>query len=149
MNIGFFAAIPFIDKLRDNLVSAGFPIQRKTKYRGLTEIKNDCHKITYNPETGIIVCSGRLGFWDREAYAHIAEFFKNITQSKAQNIILDIRELQFLSTPGITTLGGFIINVREKGESRLKILGSGQHPWQTRILKRLKNFMPDMKLEFE
>jgi len=113
------------------------------------EVKDNNYKITYNPETGIIVCAGSFELRGKEGYAEIAELFKNVVESKAPLIILDMKELEFLNTTGITTLGGFIIGVRKKGESRLKIIGSRQYSWQARSLKGLRKLMPNMELEFE
>lgn len=113
------------------------------------EVKNDNYKITYKHATGIIACSGNLELRGKEGYADIAELLKNVVESKTQLIILDMRKLKFLNTMGITTLGGFIIDVRNKGNTGLKIRISRQYPWQARALKGLEILMENMEVEVE
>ena len=113
----------------------------------LMEIKNDDYKIAYNPESGIIACSGNLELRGKEGYAGIAALLKNAVESKTRLIILDMRKLEFLNTMGITTLGGFIIDVRNKGNKGLKVRASTQYPWQGRALKGLEILMENMEVE--
>jgi hypothetical protein len=111
------------------------------------EVKNDNYKIAYNPESGIIACSGNIELRGKEGYADIAKLLKNVVESKVQLIILDMRKLEFLNTMGITTLGGFIIDVRNKGNTGLKIRISRQYPWQGKALKGLEILMENMEVE--
>ncbi len=113
------------------------------------EILNKKYSIYYDTENAILFCKGILELRGKEGYQEIVDILDLPVNSKPPLITLDIRELEFLNSSGVTTLGGFIIRIRKKGKSRLKVIGANKYSWQARSLKGLQKLMPSMELEFE
>jgi len=113
------------------------------------EIKGEKYNIAYDMENATIFCSGTLDFRGKEGYREMAALLEKAVNSESPRIILDIRELEFLNSSGITTLGGFIIKIRKKGASHLTIRGSKKYSWQARSVKGLQKLLPSMNQEFE
>ncbi|MEZ4529185.1 MAG: hypothetical protein R2941_25005 [Desulfobacterales bacterium] len=64
--------------------------------------------------------------------------------------MLDVRELEFLNSSGITTIGGVVIRLRKKGGIQLLIQCSDKHSWQSRSMTGLQKLMPDsLEITFE
>lgn len=113
------------------------------------EIKEEKYSVCYDAENAGVYCKGMLELRGKEGYQRIADLLEQAVRSESPLITLDIRELEFLNSSGITTLGGFIIRLRKKGSSRLKIMGAQKYSWQIRSLKGLRRLMPGMELMFE
>lgn len=62
---------------------------------------------------------------------------------------LDLRELAFLNSSGISMLSKFVLSVRKKKGVQLVVLGSNDMPWQGKSLKNLEKLLPGVKLEIE
>jgi len=113
------------------------------------ELKSDAWNVRYNAENATIVCSGVLDLRGKDAYHEIAELLDKALEDAPPCIILDIRELELLNSDGRSVFGGFVINVRKKGVSRLKIRGSNVYPWQKKNMKVFGKLMPGIEQEFE
>lgn len=80
------------------------------------QIKGEKYHVGYNPETSTIFCEGMLNLRGKDGYKDIANLFDQVVkQNHSAKITVDVRELEFLNSSGITTLGGFIIKLRKKG----------------------------------
>jgi anti-anti-sigma factor len=71
------------------------------------------------------------------------------TQSQdIEQIVLDLKNLEFLNSSGISMLSKFVINIREKNSTQILVKGSESIPWQGKSLKNLQRLMPSLILEF-
>jgi len=113
------------------------------------EIRGDKYSVRYDAEKTTFFCEGTLDLRGKEGYGKVADMMEKIVNEAPPLISLDIRELEFLNSSGITTLGGFIIKIRKKGLSRMKIIGADKYSWQARSMKGLQKLMPGMEQEFE
>lgn len=66
----------------------------------------------------------------------------------ADQFTLNLQELEFLNSSGISMLTMFVIKVRQQGNVALQIQGSQSTLWQTKSLKNLQRLMPSLSLEF-
>lgn len=115
-------------------------------------LQGDNHRVSYDPTTATVTCSGFLDLRGKEGYKEIVKLLDTVAEQSpsAEKIILDIRDLEFLNSSGITTLGGFVIKLRNKGGIRLMIKCSNKHSWQSRSMKGLEKLMSEgMELVFE
>ncbi len=115
-------------------------------------VQIDKHSVTYNPDTATITCSGFLDLRGKDGYKNIAGLLNMVVGQTPmpETIILDIRELEFLNSSGITTLGGFMIKMRNKGDVRLVVKCSEEHSWQAKSIKGLSKLMPgNMEIYYE
>lgn len=113
------------------------------------EIKTEKYNIYYDRENAIVFCKGTLDLRGKEGYRKIADLLDLAVNGKSPLITIDIRELEFLNSSGITIFGSFIIKIRKNGSAALKIIGTNKYSWQARSLKGLQKLMPSMELEFE
>ncbi len=112
-------------------------------------VEGENYSVTFDADT--VICVGELNLRGKEGYGPIAELLDSVVaQNDLPRILnLDLRRLAFLNSSGITTLGGFIIKVRNKGGVGLKIICSNDHAWQGRSIKGLQKLMNGLEVVFE
>lgn len=82
-------------------------------------------------------------------YAPIVELLNWLVIAAPPVITLDMRGLQFLNSFGINVIFRFVIEVRDKGASRLLVRGSEKIAWQDKSLRNLERLMPSLQLELD
>ena len=112
------------------------------------EIKNETYSIYYNPATTTVVFQGSLRLSGMEEYAPIEQLLNDITDQEPSSMILNLQELEFLNSSGISMLSKFVINIRKKKNIQMSVIGSKGILWQAKSLKNLQRLMPSLKLEF-
>jgi hypothetical protein len=65
---------------------------------------------------------------------------------ESEHIIVDLKELEFLNSSGISMLSMFVVRLRQRGTAKLTFKGSANIVWQTRSLKNLQRLMPSIEL---
>lgn len=98
-------------------------------------------------ENGSTVCfKGALRLSGTEDYAPILEMLKEILSTATEPIVLDLRELDFLNSSGITMFSRFVIEARDRAGIHLCVLASEDIPWHARSLKNLQRLMPSLQI---
>ncbi|ACK64879.1 conserved hypothetical protein [Rippkaea orientalis PCC 8801] len=110
------------------------------------EIAGDDYTIKYDPEAVIVNFYGELALGGPKDYQPITDFLNEIADSEPQKITLDVRELNFLNSSGISMLSKFVISFRRKENINLTVLGSNEVPWQGKSLSNLKKLLPSLEL---
>lgn len=113
------------------------------------EIKTEDYCIWYEATTATVTCSGSLRLRGMEEYAPIVQLLNEVADSEPSKITLDLRQLEFLNSSGISMLSKFAIRVRQKGRVQMVVLGSQEIPWQGKSLRNLLRLMPSLQLELE
>ena len=113
------------------------------------EIKENDYSIYYDPETMIINFQGDLSLEGAKEYKPIAELLESATINKPPEITLNLQELVFLNSSGISMLSKFVLSLRKKKGTELIVLGSKEMPWQGKSLKNFKKLLPGLRLEIE
>ena len=80
--------------------------------------------------------AGTLRLQGRQEYERIHRMLRYAADRSGGALEMDLRQLQFLNSSGISTLSLFIIEMREIGKA-ITITGSKQSAWQA---KSLSNF---------
>jgi hypothetical protein len=111
------------------------------------EIKGDNYSVSYDENDTSIFCKGSFRLRGADEYDPIIKLLNDVAAAEPAQIILDLRELEFLNSSGINMLSKFVINVRKKGASDLTVKGSQSYPWQSKSLKNLQRLMPNLVLE--
>jgi hypothetical protein len=114
----------------------------------MPEINHDDYRISYDPETTIITCTGSFRLRSEE-YAPIAALLNEVIDSGPTALTLDVRELQFLNSSGISTLSKFILQLRNNAAQSVVVRGNNAISWQPRSLKNLQRLLPQLILELE
>lgn len=110
-------------------------------------IKTDDYTIWYEPEVATAFFQGLLRLDGMEAYQPVMDILLNAIES-SPSFTINLRELEFLNSSGISMLSMFVVKARDKGTVDLVFQGSEKILWQTKSLKNLQRLMPSLKLEF-
>lgn len=113
------------------------------------EIKTENYNIVYDKASQSIIFDGSLRLNGSEEYNSISELLDNVLKEEPEKILLNLKELAFLNSSGISILSKFVINVRKKKNIQMTVLGATKNPWQGKSLKNLQRLMPYLKLELD
>jgi hypothetical protein len=97
-------------------------------------------------DNSTVFFKGALRLRGTEDYAPILEMLKETLTSPAAPIVLDLRELDFLNSSGITMFSRFIIEARNHPGIDLQVLASETVPWHARSLRNLQRLMPALNI---
>lgn len=111
------------------------------------EIKTEQYRICYDPKTATVSFSGSLRLTGPEEYQSIAQLLSDVADEETGKITLNLQQLEFLNSSGISMLSKFIIEVRKKAGIQMAVQGSQSIAWQTKSLKNLQRLMPGLILE--
>ena len=113
------------------------------------EIKTENYQVKYDEISHNIVFDGSLRLNGSAEYASISELLDYVARQEPEKIVLDLKELSFLNSSGISILSKFVIKVRKCKNIQMVVIGAKKNPWQGKSLKNLQRLMPSLKLEFE
>lgn len=114
------------------------------------EVVGKKFNVRFDTRSATIFFSGILDVRGKEGYQPIVDLFDAVIERQPALITLDVRQLEFLNSSGITAIGsGLVIKARNKGRSRLAIHCSERFPWQKRSMKGISRLMPGIELKYE
>ena len=90
---------------------------------------------------------GALRLSGSDDYGPILNMLKSALDEEKKPVIVDLRELDFLNSSGITMLSRFVIEARNRADVNLYFFASEMVPWQTRSLKNLQRLMPALNIQ--
>jgi hypothetical protein len=114
---------------------------------GIQEIKGEDYSIQYDPESVTVTFQGELSLSGPPEYAPIVELLDEVANGEPPTITLNLKQLEFVNSSGISMLSKFVISVRKKKTIQLLVLGSNDIPWQQKSLRNLEKLLPTLKLE--
>jgi hypothetical protein len=82
-----------------------------------------------------------------EDYAPVFDMLKETLTGAPAPIVLDLRELDFLNSSGITMLSRFVIEARDRAGISLYFFASASIAWHARSLKNLQRLMPELTIQ--
>jgi hypothetical protein len=110
------------------------------------EIKTDDYKIWYEPDSSTLFFRGFLRLEGMEAYKPVMDLMLDALEQASASFTLNLSELEFLNSSGISMLSMFVVKVRQKGTVQMALQGSEKVLWQTKSLKNLQRLMPSLTL---
>ncbi|MGB3201865.1 MAG: hypothetical protein WBA99_13250 [Nodosilinea sp.] len=110
-----------------------------------TMIETEDYRVYYRADAATVVLEGFLRLDGIEAYQPVMDLL--LLAAEHDPCIIDLHQLEFLNSSGISMLSMFVVKVRDRGTTRLSFRGSETILWQTRSLKNLKRLMPDLHIE--
>ena len=112
----------------------------------MKNIHGESFEIQLEEENSTILFKGALRLSGTEDYAPILDMLKGTLLSSSKPIVLDLRELDFLNSSGITMLSRFVIEARDHTGVDLQVLASEAVPWHARSLRNLQRLMPTLSI---
>jgi hypothetical protein len=107
------------------------------------DVKGEDYIIQYDSETTTVNFNGELSLGGPAEYEPITNLLSEVAET------VNLRELGFLNSSGISMLSKFVLGFRKKKGTQLIVLGSNNMPWQGKSLKNLEKLLPGLKLEIE
>lgn len=114
----------------------------------IQEIKGEDYSIDYEPESTTVNFNGELSLGGSGEYAPISQLLDTVAEQNPPKLTLNLSNLKFLNSSGISMLSKFVINLRKKQNIQVIVIGSNSIPWQGKSLKNLEKLFPGLKLEF-
>ncbi len=112
----------------------------------MKNIHGESFDVQLEEENSTILFKGALRLCGTEDYAPILDMLKETLTSPAMRIVLDLRELDFLNSSGITMLSRFVMEARDCPGIDLQVLASEAVPWHARSLRNLQRLMPGLSI---
>jgi hypothetical protein len=112
----------------------------------LKNIHGESFDIRLEEENSTIRFKGALRLCGTDDYAPILDMLKETLASPAMPIVLDLRELDFLNSSGITMLSRFVMEARDRPGIDVQVLASETVPWHARSLRNLQRLMPSLSI---
>ena len=97
-------------------------------------------------DNNTVFFKGALRLSGMEDYAPILEMLKGTLVNVPAPVVLDLRELDFLNSSGITMLSRFVIEARDQVGIDLFFFASESVAWHARSLKNLQRLMPALAI---
>ena len=110
------------------------------------EVKGDDYQVQYDPEATTVYFKGTIALGGTKDYAPIVKLLNSVADLDPPLITLNVKELAFLNSSGISMLSKFVLGMRKKKKTQLIVLGSKKMPWQSKSLKNLERLLPGLKL---
>jgi hypothetical protein len=110
-------------------------------------IKGESFEIDLGADNSTVVFRGALRLSGMEDYAPILDLVKTTLADPAKPIVIDVRELDFLNSSGITMFSRFVIEARDHAGIDLRFLASESIHWHARSLKNLQRLMPALVIQ--
>jgi hypothetical protein len=112
----------------------------------LKNIHGESFEILLEEKNSTVLFKGALRLCGTEDYAPILDTLKETLTDPTTPIVLDLRQLDFLNSSGITMLSRFVIEARDHAGIDIQVLASESVPWHARTLKNLQRLMPTLSL---
>ena len=112
----------------------------------MKNLNGESFEVRREENNSTVVFKGALRLSGSEDYAPILDLLKETLVTPAAQIVLDLRELDFLNSSGITMFSRFVIDARDCAGINLEILASEAIPWHARSLKNLQRLMPALSI---
>jgi hypothetical protein len=113
----------------------------------MNDIKGESFEVRSEDGNSTIVFKGALRLSGMEDYAPILDLLKSTLANPVKPIVIDLRELDFLNSSGITMFSRFVIEVRDHTGLNLQFLASEAIHWHARSLKNLQRLMPSLIIQ--
>ncbi|MCK5674877.1 MAG: hypothetical protein KAH95_15970 [Spirochaetales bacterium] len=112
------------------------------------EIKQDNYTIEYKKKDRLVKMSGTLRLQDKDEYREIFELLtKAANETTGLPLTLDMKDLVFLNSSGISSLSLFIIKMRQLDKD-ISIKGSNTIPWQVKSLSNFQKLYGKVEIIF-
>ena len=112
----------------------------------MKHIHGESFDVRLEEDNSPVVFKGALRLSGIEDYAPILDLLKETLMSPAKPIVLDLRELDFLNSSGITMLSRFVMEARDRPGIDVQVLASETVPWHARSLRNLQRLMPTLSI---
>lgn len=113
------------------------------------KIQTDDYRVWYDSATATLNFQGFLREKGLTEYQPIQQLLDAAIAQQPPTITINLKELDFLNSAGMTILSRFIIDVRRKKTIQLIVKASNEITWQNKSLGNWLRLMPSLILNFD
>ena len=113
------------------------------------EIKTEDYRVWYEPATGTLNFQGLLRESSITDYKSIEQLLDEAIALEPPTMTMNLQELEFLNSSGMSVLSRFVIGVRKKKTIQLQVKGSKGIPWQGKLFDNWQRLMPALRPQWE
>ena len=113
------------------------------------EIKTDDYRVWYEPATATVNYQGLLRESGIADYKSIEQLLDEAIALAPPTMTMNLQELEFLNSSGMSILSRFVIGVRKKKTIQLVVKGAKGRPWQGKVLDNWQRLMPALTPEWQ
>jgi hypothetical protein len=111
-------------------------------------IETDAYSVTATKEDSTVMMKGTLRLQGREQYKPIFDLLMESASWREGMLTIDMRELIFLNSSGISAVSLFIIEMR-KIQKPIAIIGSNDITWQSKSLMNFQRLYEQVEITIE
>ena len=112
------------------------------------KVAADKYSVEFDKEAKKVTFKGTLRLQDKEQYREIHDLLLSSANETSDNSLeLDMCQLKFLNSSGISSLSLFMIQMRKQGK-KIHIMGSESIPWQVKSLRNFQKLYEQVKITF-
>lgn len=111
-------------------------------------IETETYTIEDIADRGVVALKGTLRLQGREQYQPIFNLLMEAAARSAGKLTLDMKELIFLNSSGISAISLFVIEMRKK-EKPVAIVGSSSISWQSKSLMNFQRLYEQVEILIE
>ena len=113
------------------------------------EIKDQDYSVIFSKANATISFTGSIRLQNLPAYETIKTLLRDAYSEVGGSLLaLDMKDLNFVNSSGITTLSMFIIDSRKKeGGAKIKVIGNNTVSWQIKSLANFQKLWDSVQIE--
>lgn len=123
--------------------------QQGVKTMSIQKIEGENYTVQRDDQIATIKFQGSLRLSGPDAYAPIDDLMQDLLQQRPKLIKLNLRDLKFLNSSGISMISKFVIRVRSAKTVNMIVVGNQDTPWQSKSLKNLQRLLPSLEIVLE
>ncbi|MBN1686331.1 MAG: hypothetical protein JW852_06725 [Spirochaetales bacterium] len=108
-------------------------------------IQTDAYTVAANKEDSTVTLAGTLRLQGREQYQPIFDLLLEAASWREGKLTMNMRDLIFLNSSGISAISLFIIEMRKIGKP-VAIVGSNEVTWQSKSLKNFQRLYEQVEI---
>lgn len=107
------------------------------------------YSVLFDAEAARITFSGQMRLRSAREYDDIKALLRQALAQRSPHLVLDFRELEYLNSSGIGTIGQFLVEARQAASTQIALQGSALRPWQARSLGTLQRIWDQVQLTID
>lgn len=103
-------------------------------------------RIQYIQENNTLKFSGSMRLANMKEYDAVLQFIKESGEKAESEMNLDLSELQFLNSSGITTLSLFVLHCKKQNNPQITVHGNADVSWQQKSIANFQKLWSEVKI---
>ncbi len=103
-------------------------------------------EITFDNTASLLTFKGSMRLANMKEYDIVADFLKDACAHCPEKLILNLEQLKFLNSSGITTLSLFILNCKKMSNPQITVQGNNNVSWQQKSISNFQKLWSEVEI---